>query len=225
MAAALSAAREGAEVLLLEQNEKLGKKVYITGKGRCNVTNACSVEDLFSHAVSNGKFLYSAFHRFTNSDLMALLEKNGCPLCPHVTAMASLYWTALLDAMVPSEGAAEVFAGLKARGLTIGIGTDMTAYVQFRKLEKLGLLPCVDFVVTSEESGAEKPEKALFELCRKKAGAEAQECLFVGDNPKKDVRGALAAGMQACHFSPDRAAEGEGYVVIRKLKELLQIVP
>ena len=80
MAAALSAAREGAEVLLLEQNEKLGKKVYITGKGRCNVTNACSVEDLFSHAVSNGKFLYSAFHRFTNSDVMALLEKNGCPL-------------------------------------------------------------------------------------------------------------------------------------------------
>ena len=77
MAAALSAAREGAEVLLLEQNEKLGKKVYITGKGRCNVTNACSVEDLFSHAVSNGKFLYSAFHRFTNSDVMALLEKNG----------------------------------------------------------------------------------------------------------------------------------------------------
>ena len=154
-----------------------------------------------------------------------ILEKNGCPLCPHVTAMASLYWTALLDAMVPSEGAAEVFAGLKARGLTIGIGTDMTAYVQFRKLEKLGLLPCVDFVVTSEESGAEKPEKALFELCRKKAGAEAQECLFVGDNPKKDGRGALAAGMQACHVSPDRAAEGEGYVVIRKLKELLQIVP
>ena len=80
MAAALSAARAGAEVLLLEQNEKLGKKVYITGKGRCNVTNACPVEDLFSHAVSHPKFLYSAFHRFTNRDLMALLEGNGCPL-------------------------------------------------------------------------------------------------------------------------------------------------
>ncbi|MBP5295252.1 MAG: (d)CMP kinase [Lachnospiraceae bacterium] len=80
MAAALSAALEGAEVLLLEQNEKLGKKVYITGKGRCNVTNACAVEDLFSHAVTNAKFLYSAFHRFTNLDLMTLLEQNGCPL-------------------------------------------------------------------------------------------------------------------------------------------------
>lgn len=80
MAAALSAAREGAEVLLLEQNEKLGKKVYITGKGRCNVTNASPVEDLFSHAVSHPKFLYSAFHRFTNRDLMDLLEMNGCPL-------------------------------------------------------------------------------------------------------------------------------------------------
>ena len=80
MAAALSSAYQGAEVLLLEQNEKLGKKVYITGKGRCNVTNACSVEDLFSHAVSHPKFLYSAFHKFTNRDLMALLEENGCPL-------------------------------------------------------------------------------------------------------------------------------------------------
>ncbi len=80
MAAALSAAREGADVLLLEHNEKLGKKVYITGKGRCNVTNACAVEDLFSHAVSNPKFLMGAFHKFTNRDLMELLEQNGCPL-------------------------------------------------------------------------------------------------------------------------------------------------
>ena len=80
MAAALSASYEGAEVLLLEQNEKLGKKVYITGKGRCNVTNAGTVEDLFSHAVSHPKFLQSAFHRFTNRDLMDLLETNGCPL-------------------------------------------------------------------------------------------------------------------------------------------------
>ena len=80
MAAALSASYEGAEVLLLEQNEKLGKKVYITGKGRCNVTNAGTVEDLFSHAVSHPKFLRSAFHRFTNRDLMDLLEANGCPL-------------------------------------------------------------------------------------------------------------------------------------------------
>ena len=80
MAAALSASYEGAEVLLLEQNEKLGKKVYITGKGRCNVTNAGTVEDLFSHAVSHPKFLQSAFHRFTNRDLMDLLEANGCPL-------------------------------------------------------------------------------------------------------------------------------------------------
>ena len=80
MAAALSASYMGADVLLLEQNEKLGKKVYITGKGRCNVTNACAVEDLFSHAVTHPKFLQSAFHRFTNRDLMDLLEANGCPL-------------------------------------------------------------------------------------------------------------------------------------------------
>lgn len=153
-----------------------------------------------------------------------ILEKNGCPLYPHVTAMAVLYWTSLINAMVPNEGAAEVFARLKERGLTIGIGTDMTAYVQFRKLEKLGLLPYVDFVVTSEESGAEKPGEKMFKLCRKKAAAEAQECLFVGDSLKKDVRGACAAGMQACHFSPEDHADSGEYFVIRELKELLQIL-
>ena len=62
MMAAYAAAKavNGAEVLLLEQNEKLGKKVFITGKGRCNVTNACETEELFHNVVSNEKFLYSA---------------------------------------------------------------------------------------------------------------------------------------------------------------------
>ena len=58
MLAAYSAAKHGHDVILLEKNEKLGKKVFITGKGRCNVTNACEVEDLFKNMISNPKFLY-----------------------------------------------------------------------------------------------------------------------------------------------------------------------
>lgn len=80
MAAAIGAAQCGHQVVLYEKNEKLGKKIYITGKGRCNVTNACDTEELFSHMVRNGKFLYSAIYGFTNFDMMDLLEECGCRL-------------------------------------------------------------------------------------------------------------------------------------------------
>ena len=80
MMAAISAAGQGHQVLLLEQNEKLGKKLFITGKGRCNVTNACEIEKLFENVVSNPKFLYSAFYTFDNRQMMEFLEKAGCPL-------------------------------------------------------------------------------------------------------------------------------------------------
>ncbi len=80
MAAAVAAAKNGHQVELYEKNEKLGKKIYITGKGRCNVTNACEVEDLLKGVVSNSRFLYSSFYGFTNQDMMDLLEQAGCPL-------------------------------------------------------------------------------------------------------------------------------------------------
>lgn len=80
MMAALAAARSGHRVRLYEKNEKLGKKLYITGKGRCNLTNACDTEDLFGNVVHNPKFLYSAFYSFTNLDMMDLMEKSGCPV-------------------------------------------------------------------------------------------------------------------------------------------------
>ncbi len=80
MAAAIAAAGCGHQVHLYEKNEKLGKKVYITGKGRCNVTNACDTDTLLQSVVTNPRFLYSSFYGFTNQDIMNLLERNGCPL-------------------------------------------------------------------------------------------------------------------------------------------------
>lgn len=80
MMAAAAAAENGRSVILLEKNEKLGKKIYITGKGRCNVTNACERDKFFENIVSNPKFLYSAFHAFDNNRLETFLENNGCPL-------------------------------------------------------------------------------------------------------------------------------------------------
>ena len=79
MMAAIAAAEHGHQVQLFEKNEKLGKKIYITGKGRCNVTNACDTEELFAAVVHNPKFLYSSFYSFTNRDIMELVEKNIRP--------------------------------------------------------------------------------------------------------------------------------------------------
>ena len=78
MMAAISAAERGAQVTLLEPNERLGKKLNITGKGRCNVTNNCSMEELMANIPCNGKFLYSAFSRFNSQDTMAFLSRWAC---------------------------------------------------------------------------------------------------------------------------------------------------
>ena len=80
MTAAIAAADKGDNVILLERNEKLGKKLFITGKGRCNLTNICDDEDFFKNVVHNGRFLFSALSRFNRWDLMELIEDNGCPL-------------------------------------------------------------------------------------------------------------------------------------------------
>lgn len=80
MMAAYAAAERGHNAVLVEKNEKLGKKLYITGKGRCNVTNACEQDKFFENIVSNPKFLYSAFYGFDNRQMMNLLEGAGCKL-------------------------------------------------------------------------------------------------------------------------------------------------
>ncbi len=80
MMAAIAADKEGAAVTLLEKNEKTGKKLFITGKGRCNLTNACGEEEFFKSVVSNKKFLYSAFYTLDNRAVMEFFEKAGCRL-------------------------------------------------------------------------------------------------------------------------------------------------
>lgn len=77
MLASIYAARNGHEVVVYEKNDKLGKKLFITGKGRCNITNAADMETLFENVVTNRKFLYSAFYSYTNQDIIDLLEGLG----------------------------------------------------------------------------------------------------------------------------------------------------
>ncbi len=120
MMAAISASENGAEVTLLEKNEKLGKKVFITGKGRCNVTNGADMEELRKAVVTNPKFLYSAFDRFTNRDVMALVEAAGCPLKEERGARI----------FPVSDHSSDVIAALRRRieslGVTIRYNTEVT---------------------------------------------------------------------------------------------------
>ena len=80
MFAAITAANRGQKVLLLERNDRLGKKLLITGKGRCNVTNDCTGQEVLQNTPRNGKFLYSAMNAFPPEKAMAFFEENGCAL-------------------------------------------------------------------------------------------------------------------------------------------------
>lgn len=80
MFAAIVAAQQGNRVLLVEKNDRLGKKLLITGKGRCNITNDCSKDDFLRNVPRNGKFLYSAIDAFPPQAIMDFFEKRGCPV-------------------------------------------------------------------------------------------------------------------------------------------------
>ncbi len=155
-----------------------------------------------------------------------LLEGAGLPI-RHAPEMAELYWSTLLDAAEAFPGTAEGLSLLRAAGYTVGVGTNMTADRQFEKLERLGLIDLVDFMVTSEEVGAEKPDRRLFDCCAEKAGCESAECVFVGDDPKSDVLGALRAGMHPVRFCPAPPADDSLPDVprISRLTELPALLP
>ena len=131
-----------------------------------------------------------------------VLEGRGLPL-RHAMALDRAYWDAYLAAIRPFPDAAATLSALKERGVRIGLGTNMTAGVQHRKLETLGLIDFFDFIVTSEETGIEKPAPEFFAACVAKARCPASRCLFVGDNPDIDARGAIEAGLRAAWLAPD----------------------
>ena len=154
-----------------------------------------------------------------------MLEQAGLPIrC--APAMAELYWTALLGAMEPESGVLDCFAALRRMGLRLGIGTNMQADRQFSKLERLGLAPYVDFLVSSEEVGKEKPAPELFLCCAQKAGCAPEDCVFVGDSLKNDALGAAAAGLRGVWYRPDGRAQSvpEGILLLSALDRLPALI-
>ena len=112
-----------------------------------------------------------------------------------------LYWDYILEHMRREPHIEEVMQELKKRGIKIGIGTNMTARMQYRKLYELGLGPYLDFVTTSDESIFDKPDERFFQLVVRKAGCLPEECLFVGDNYRFDYGGAVKAGLNGLWYN------------------------
>lgn len=138
------------------------------------------------------------------------LEQIGSTDYGKALEMYHVYWDALIEDMEPEPGLLSLLRSLRERGIKIGIGSDMTAYMQYKKLIKLGAMRYLDFIVTSEEAGAEKPTPRFFELCVEKAGCKPEECVFIGDSLKKDVIGPTKCGLIGTLYRPKEKAVGAG---------------
>ncbi len=132
MMAALAAAESGGSVTIFEKNEKPGKKIYITGKGRCNVTNACDVSDFFDNVRRNPRFLYSAVYSYDNRAVMDFFEENGCrlkvergervfPVSDHSSDIIRTLYNAVKKAGVNVKFEVEVFSVEAEQGTVMAV--------------------------------------------------------------------------------------------------------
>lgn len=148
LVAGITAARQGAAVILLERMPEAGRKLQITGKGRCNITNSCPMEEFIPNLPGNGKFLYGAFRRFTNQDMIRLLEEAGVPT---VTERGGRVFPAsgrardVIEALVKafSQAGGRLETGTQVTGLVLKPG--QVTGVRFRRVESDGRKEGQDF--------------------------------------------------------------------------------
>ena len=132
------------------------------------------------------------------------LEYLGVNPIPLSLQMYEIYWGTFLEKMCLFDGVREFMDRMHAHNITMMICTDLTAHIQHRKIEALGIADDIRYLVTSEEAGSEKPAPEMFELCLKKLNMVPEEVCYIGDSPVKDVEGARAAGMWAVRFYPEK---------------------
>lgn len=123
--------------------------------------------------------------------------------------MYDLYWGTFLERMKLRDGVREFLDRMHELEIRVMICTDLTAHIQHRKIEALGIARDLYGLVSSEEAGREKPSREIFELCLKKLQLSAGEVFFMGDSMERDVEGAGNAGMQAVWFDPAMPERGQ----------------
>ena len=140
--------------------------------------------------------------------IQTALELLGKNPFAHVLQMYNVYWNCFLENMRPYDGAEDFLRGLKNSGVKISICTDMTAHIQYRKLAVLGLDKFIDCMVTSEETGYEKPAPIMFNMALEKMSVAAEAAAYFGDSLDRDIFGAANVGITPFWFVANREITG-----------------
>lgn len=140
--------------------------------------------------------------------IQTALELLGKNPFDYVLQMYDVYWNYFLTNMRPYDGAADFLHALKNSGVKISICTDMTAHIQYRKLSALGLDKFIDCMVTSEETGFEKPAPIMFTMALEKMSVRADDAAYFGDSLDRDIQGAANVGISPFWFIADREVVG-----------------
>ena len=160
-----------------------------------------------------------------------LIEKTHKTVDPEIILkLYDAYWNSFLKNMKPFEDTLKTLKEIKKRGLRIAIVSDMTVHIQLKKLKRLGLANHVDFLITSEESGSEKPHSIMFLLALNKLKVSPEDAIMVGDNTIADIEGANSVGLYSVLIKKGAFAKKhkEDYqkpdVIIKELSEILNIL-
>ena len=114
------------------------------------------------------------------------------------------YWDNFIEHIELYDGALDFLRELKSHEIRLAVCTDMTAHIQYRKLERLGIADIIDCMVTSEEAGVEKPSPIMFHLTLDKTGTHSSDTIYIGDSFERDIIGAQNVAMQAVWFTAGR---------------------
>ncbi len=149
-----------------------------------------------------------------------MCELLNLPSDTHAIPMYNAYWSAYINKMEIFPGAFELLKKLKAKGVSLGLCSDLTLHIQLRKIQKLGLQGVFDKITVSEEVGADKPSPLMFHSILQKLSTSPSEAIMVGDNDSRDIEGALNVGMEGILFGEIR----NGRRCARNFTELTELL-
>lgn len=150
--------------------------------------------ELPARAASHNRLLY----------FQKMLEYNNIKSMPHALEFYELYWNTFLDRMTLFDGVLDYLDKCQSNGSEVCILTDLTAHIQYRKIKKLDLHRYIDYLVTSEEAGIEKPHPYMFAKALKKLRCSPEKALMIGDSWAKDIVGANAMGIPSIWINHNR---------------------
>jgi HAD superfamily hydrolase (TIGR01549 family) len=167
--------------------------------------------ELCETAASHNRLLY----------FQKMLEILNINPMKHSLKLYNIYWDNFLEVIIPYE---EIYLLLEKYKDRICLITDLTAHIQYRKIQKLGLEKYCDKLVTSEEAGREKPHPYMFMLALQKLGLRADEVCMIGDNFKKDILGSAALGIESIWFNHEDKHEAYNDKLITEVKSFKEIL-